>query len=176
VKGRKSLVGNPRGDHDLHVLGELTPEQIEVVLRGAVIGRLGCHVDGRTYVVPITFAYDGECVYGHSALGLKVQMMRTNPDVCFEVEQVDDMANWRSVIAWGTYEELRGSDAATGMQTLVGRLLPLMTSATSQPTHGLAPTGTDETATAAHRSDTAGHEAIIYRIRLHERTGRFERR
>lgn len=156
------------------MLGELTTDQIEDVLRGAVIGRIGCHVDGRTYVVPITYAYDGDCIYGHSADGLKVQMMRANPDVCFEVEQVDDLANWRSVISWGTYEELHGDDAAAGMQTLISRLLPLMTSATSQPSHGLAPN--EETKASGHAADTAGHDAVLYRIRLHERTGRFEHR
>lgn len=156
------------------MLGELNAEQIEDVLRGAVIGRIGCHVDGRTYVVPITYAYDGDCIYGHSADGLKVQMMRTNPDVCFEVEQVDDLANWRSVISWGTYEELHGSDAEAGMQTLISRLLPLMTSTTAQPSHGLA--SGEEAKSSVHRTDTAGHEAVLYRIRLHERTGRFEHR
>ncbi|MGZ4692183.1 MAG: pyridoxamine 5'-phosphate oxidase family protein [Acidimicrobiales bacterium] len=156
------------------MLGELTPEQIDDVLRGAMIGRLGCHVDGRTYVVPITYAYNGVCVYGHSAAGLKIEMMRTNPDVCFEVEQVDDLANWRSVIAWGTYEELRRGDAATGMQMLLSRFMPLMTSTTSRPSHGLPPD--QEAAPASHGGDAAGQEPVIYRIRLDERTGRFERR
>ena len=48
------------------MLGELDAEQIEELLRAEVLGRIGCHADGRTYVVPVTFAYDGECVYGHS--------------------------------------------------------------------------------------------------------------
>ena len=32
--------------------------------------------------------------------------MRANPFVCFEVEDIDDLANWHSVIAWGVFEEL----------------------------------------------------------------------
>lgn len=158
------------------MLGTLNTDQIDHLLREAVIGRIGCQLDGRTYVVPITFAYDGECVYGHSAAGLKVQMMRENPEVCFEVEQVDDLANWRSVIAWGTYEELHESEAAHGMQTLMNRLLPLMTSATSQPSHGLGEAGAAASGASEHRRDTSGHEPVIYRIRLRERTGRFEHR
>ena len=55
-------------------------------------------------------------------------MMRENPEVCFEVEQVDNLASWRSVIAWGTYEELHGSEAKKAMGLLVERVMPLMAS------------------------------------------------
>lgn len=146
--------------------------QIEAVLHAAVIGRIGCHTAGRTYVVPVTYAYLDGCVYGHSAAGLKVQMMRANPAVCFEVEQVDDLANWRSVIAWGTFEELRGDDAASGMKVLMDRLMPVLASATAYPGPGRGPHG----APAAPGADHAPPEAVLYRIRLAEKSGRFEKR
>ncbi len=91
------------------MLGTLNSEQIEQILRSEVIGRIGCHANGKTYVVPITYAYDGERVICHTSQGMKIQMMRSNPEVCFEVEQVDNLANWRSVIAWGKYEELQAT-------------------------------------------------------------------
>lgn len=134
------------------------------MLRTQAIGRIGCLVEGRPYVVPITYAYDGECVYGHSGDGMKIRAMRASPEVCFEVEAVEDLARWRSVIAWGTYEELRGEDAARGLRVLLEQLRPRMVSETARPTHG------------EHRADTAHHVAVIYRLRLRERTGRFERR
>jgi hypothetical protein len=40
-------------------------------------------------------------VCGHSADGLKITMMRANPHVCFEVDHRENLANWRSVVAWG---------------------------------------------------------------------------
>ena len=151
------------------MLGTLNRDEIDHVLRTEVVGRIGGHDDGRTYIVPITYAYDGGHVYGHSAVGMKVRMMRTNPHVCFEVDHMEDMANWQSVIAWGVYEELHGDAATEAMRLLIDRLAPLMASETSQPSHGLgAPSG--------HRADTAGHEAVIYRITLTEKTGRFEKR
>ena len=150
------------------MLGSLTPDQIENVLRGEVLGRIGCHADGRTYVVPVTYAYDGECVYAHSGDGLKIRMMRANPEVCFEVERVEGLSAWQSVIAWGRYEELTGPEAANGLQVLIGRLMPLMTSSTAVPSHGLG--------REAHAADTAGHTPVLYRIRLGEKTGRFEKR
>ncbi|WBM79337.1 pyridoxamine 5'-phosphate oxidase family protein [Cryobacterium breve] len=87
------------------MLGELNAREIDAVLHTSVVGRIGCHSDGRTYIVPITYAYDGDTVYAHSAAGTKVEMMRANPAVCFEVEQLDDLASWRTVVAWGEFEE-----------------------------------------------------------------------
>ena len=58
------------------------------------------HDAGRADVDPITYAYHDGAVYGHSTEGQKLHMMRADPYVCFEVEQIDDLANWRSVIAW----------------------------------------------------------------------------
>ncbi len=147
------------------MLGTLSQQQIDQVLRSEVVGRIGCTADdGRVYVVPITYAYDGTCIYGHSGDGMKLRAMRAHPNVCFEVEHVDSLANWRSVIAWGHYEELEGEAAEAGMRLLIDRLMPLLASETSGPPHG-QPTGS-----------TATQHAAIYRIKLTERTGRFEKR
>ena len=144
------------------MLGELNEAQIEQLLRDEVVGRIGCHSAGFGYVVPITYAYADGCVYGHSGPGRKIAMMRANPHVCFEVDHLDDMRNWRSVIAWGTYEELAGEEAAAAMRLLIERLRPLATSETGQPPR-------------AHARDTAGSAAVLYRLRLDEKTGRYER-
>lgn len=151
------------------MLGTLHQEQIDQVLRSEVIGRIGCHTEGRTYVVPVCYVYDGESIYGHSLDGLKLQMMRTNPIVCFEVDHMENMANWRSVIVWGTFEELTGDMASHAMRLLLNRLLPLHTSETSPSLHRMEETGTDHAETV-HRVGT------VYRICLTEKTGRFEKR
>ena len=142
------------------MLGELTVEQIEEVLRDNIIGRVGCHAYGRTYVVPITYAYESGYVYAHTAEGMKLHMMRENPHVCFEVDYMDDIANWRSVIAWGTFEELKGERAERALQVLVDRIELEIDGPPGKSVHphsGMAP-------------------AVIYRIELEEKTGRFERR
>ena len=63
------------------MLGELTAEQIEAMLRAETTGRIGCHADGRTYVVPVTYAYESGCVYSHGFDGLKIRLTRSNPRV-----------------------------------------------------------------------------------------------
>lgn len=149
------------------MLGTLNAEQIEHLLTENIIGRIGCYADGKVYVVPVTYMYKDGCIVGHTGEGMKINMLRKNPLCCFEVDAMQNMANWQSVIAWGKYEELYGDEAITAMQSLINRLMPLMSSQTSQPSHGLE---------QAHRQDTHLVKAVVYRIRLEEKTGRFEKR
>jgi len=148
------------------MLGELTREQIEHLLHREVVGRIGCHAEGRTYVVPVNYVYDGEFLYGHAAEGMKLRMMRANPDVCFQVDHRSGLSDWQSVIAWGTFEELQGHEAMRAMELLLDRLLPLLAS------EG-APATRDE-ARATLAAGTPVERLALYRIRLRERTGRFE--
>lgn len=151
---------NGVGGYQQGMLGELTVPQIEDVLHKNMIGRIGTHAYGRTYVVPITYAYDGRYVYAHSNEGMKLHMMRENPHVVFEVDYMDDVANWVSVIAWGTFEELRGDDAATAMSYLLSELEPRIGGPPGASAHPL----------------NGNVRPILYRIALEEKTGRFERR
>lgn len=80
------------------MLGVLDNNELEVVLNNALIGRIGCHADDTTYVVPMSYAFDGEYIYGHANEGMKIRMMRKNPKVCFQVDDMRDMANWKSAI------------------------------------------------------------------------------
>lgn len=151
------------------MLGILSPTQIDRLLYEQYVARIGCHADGRTYIVPITYVYDGSAIYAHSAEGTKLRMMRRNPQVCIGVDAIVDMANWRSVIAWGTFEALHGAAArvaALGM--LVARLLPVVASETATLNQSM---GVDE----MHLAEVRGRTAIPFRIVLSERTGRFER-
>ena len=68
------------------MLGDLNPEQIERLLQTETVGRIGLHAEGRTYVVPLTYVFEGNGVIGHTRAGMKINMARENPDVCFEVD------------------------------------------------------------------------------------------
>jgi nitroimidazol reductase NimA-like FMN-containing flavoprotein (pyridoxamine 5'-phosphate oxidase superfamily) len=148
------------------MLGELTSEQIEHLLHSEVVGRIGCHAEGRTYVVPANYAYDGASLYGHAAPGMKLEMMRANPEICFQIDRRSSLSDWQSVIAWGTFEELHGDDATRAMDILLDRLLPLLAGEGTLATRGEA--------RATLAAGTPVEDLVIYRIRLHERTGRFE--
>ena len=73
------------------MLGQLTEKQVEEMLSEQITGRLGCHHRGETYIVPVNYVYKNEFVYAHSGPGKKVDMMRKNPKVCFEVEEIESI-------------------------------------------------------------------------------------
>jgi nitroimidazol reductase NimA-like FMN-containing flavoprotein (pyridoxamine 5'-phosphate oxidase superfamily) len=148
--------------------GALSSDEVEDLLRTELVARVGCHAEGRTYVVPITYAYDGDALLVQSADGLKVRMMQENPLVCVEIDHIDDLANWRSVIAWGRFERLFGTAATTALIRLRERLHSLAVSETTPVASTLAE--------GERRVPSGNGHASIYRIQLFEKTGRFERR
>lgn len=148
------------------MIGSLNKHQIDNFLRSEVIGRIGCSSQGKTYVVPITYVYDGEHIYAHTRNGMKTIMMRQNPNVCFEVDRIQNMANWQSVIVWGVYEELKGKAAEDALQSLVNRVHPISTSETSVPRHGLE---------RPHEAIKPEFELVVFRIKVKEATGKFEK-
>jgi hypothetical protein len=150
------------------MLGKLSPQEIEELLRSEMTGRIGCHAEGRTYVVPITYAYEGGDIYCHSPEGLKLRMMRKNPVVCFEVDRVQDMGNWKSVIATGRFEELSGRNAIAAMDVLIRRFVAVERPGEPHPSYIFRES-------EAEPSRTDGREIVIFRIRIGEKTGRFER-
>ena len=150
------------------MLGHLSAEEIEELLASEVVARLGCHAGGRTYVLPVTYASDGEGLILQLHDGLKLRMMRENPSVCVEVDHVDDLANWRSVIAWGRFEVLVADAATAAFTRLRSRLQSLQVSATTPVAGALLPGETPV------RSGNG--QGTVGRIHLIEKTGRFERR
>lgn len=149
------------------MLGKLTDVQIDQVLQGQSLGRIGCYGDGKMYVVPVTYVYHGGYIYAHSKEGRKIEMMRTNPNVCFEVDVMENMTNWRSVILWGEYEELKSDkEQQAGMKIMMDRLAPFTTSETVRASHSFS-----------HPPEVVekSFKAVAYRIRITEKTGRFEK-
>ena len=72
----------------------------------ARLGRLACAQDNQPYIVPINFAFDGAYIYGFTTLGQKIEWTRSNPLVCFEVDEVVSHNEWMSIVVFGRYEEL----------------------------------------------------------------------
>jgi nitroimidazol reductase NimA-like FMN-containing flavoprotein (pyridoxamine 5'-phosphate oxidase superfamily) len=148
------------------MIEELSAAQIEQLLHEQVIGRIGCHAAGRTYVVPITYAYIDGAIVCHTGNGQKVEMMRENPNVCFEVEDLHRLPRWASVIVHGRYEELSGAPADAALAQLVARLGVSPPAAGAMPWQGA---GIYAPSTHAERPD------VVFRIVIEAKTGRFDR-
>jgi nitroimidazol reductase NimA-like FMN-containing flavoprotein (pyridoxamine 5'-phosphate oxidase superfamily) len=136
------------------MIGTLTNEEINQMLRRHHVGRLGCSANDRPYIVPINYVFESNAVYGYSVPGRKISVMREQPLVSFEVDEIDGPSNWRSVIAEGVYEELTDKTSVCQAQRLLANGFGT-----------LVPRGLD-----------ASPPIILFRIRLTELSGRFERR
>jgi hypothetical protein len=138
------------------MIEELTRAEIEEFLGRQVIGRVGCHLDGLTYVVPVIFAWSEGCAYAYTVEGQKIRMMRGNPGVCFEVDEYLPGGSWRSVIVQGVYEELEGEGAAKALSLLAARFAgrPAGSGRDSAPPRG------------------EGRTPVAFRVRAGDITGR----
>lgn len=148
-----------------YMFGKLNTSEIEAVIQQQPVGRIGCHANDLTYVVPISYAYDGTYIYARTFEGMKINMMRKNPRVCFQTDNTNDLSNWQSVILWGVFEELEGAERTQALRKLTERTLPIVSSETMHltPQWPFMPEDTDHI------------EGIVFRIRVTEKSGRFEK-
>lgn len=82
----------------------LSEPEIHQVLTSEIFGHLACCDSGKPYVVPLAFVFHGNALYGQTTEGKKIEILRKNPLVCFQVQQ-RKQREWRSVLCWGTFEE-----------------------------------------------------------------------
>src|SRR5205085_865783 len=92
------------------MIKHLSQEQSRELLRKCRIGRLGCIAGDEPYVVPVSYIFDGEFAYMHSLPGHKIYAMRERPCVCLQVDEIEDDLRWKSVLAFGHYEEIKKPD------------------------------------------------------------------
>jgi hypothetical protein len=133
-------------------IGKLGDADSQAILREGSLGRLGCIAGGSPYVVPVNYLFDGQDVYVHTLPGRKVDALRANPRACLQVDEIKDAYHWRSVIAYGTYEEISDEKAREEILVKLFNRLPHMTPVESRLAKGLK-------------------ETIVFRIKVDEVTG-----
>ncbi len=149
--------------------GTLSSTEMDHVLASEIFGHLGCSDAGKPYIVPMAYVYRENALYGQTTEGKKVEMLRRNQLVCFQVEQLKER-QWRSVICWGRFEELAFEELESpgameivrllterigGIQENVGIAVPFSFSGGASPL------------TVNERTST------LFRIPIAEKTGRF---
>ena len=61
--------------------------EIDEIIRSCLVCRLALLVEDLPYILPVAFAYDGCCIYFHTAqAGWKITSLVKEPQVCFEFE------------------------------------------------------------------------------------------
>jgi uncharacterized protein len=145
-------------DHteETKMISQLGETESRALLREKVTGRLGCSDNGKPYVVPGNYFFDGDCVYVHSLPGRKINVLRANPNACLQVDEIEDTFNWRSVIAFGHYEEIVDVDERERIVANLFKRLPHLTPVES-------------------RMKSSTPQTIVFRLRLTEITGVYEK-
>lgn len=98
----------------------------------ALVCRLAMCDQTRPYIVPLCFGYQDSALFFHSATeGKKLDLVRANPNVCFEFDidtQVLPAAQpcgwsmrYRSVVGWGTASLIEQLDEKRRAMTVIMR-------------------------------------------------------
>jgi nitroimidazol reductase NimA-like FMN-containing flavoprotein (pyridoxamine 5'-phosphate oxidase superfamily) len=138
------------------MISQLGEAESRALLRNKTTGRLGCSLRDKPYVVPVNYIFEDDCLYVHSLPGRKINFLSANPNACLQIDEVEDSYNWRSVIAFGHYEEVVDADERERILTRLFQRLPHLSPVES-------------------RSKSDGVQTIVFRLRITEITGVFEK-
>jgi len=106
---------------------------LQEILQGAVICRIAMMDGDRPYILPVNYGYSDGCLFIHSAPeGKKIDLLRKNRQVCFEVEDrpeiikgeraCDWTTRYRSVVGYGEVEILTDEAAKRrGLEVIMAR-------------------------------------------------------
>lgn len=86
---------------------EMSNGQIKEVLERIVYGHLGMSRGIHPHVVPIHFAFDDPHIYIYTTEGKKTEILKANPEICLQVEEVKSDKDWSSVIVTGEAVKLK---------------------------------------------------------------------
>jgi len=110
-------------------------EVVNAILDAGLVAHVGFVHDGQPYVVPMSYARDGDRLLLHGSGGSR--LMRALADgapACVTVTLLDGLVlarsvfhhsmNYRSVVALGSATELEGAEKAAALEALVEGLVP----------------------------------------------------
>jgi nitroimidazol reductase NimA-like FMN-containing flavoprotein (pyridoxamine 5'-phosphate oxidase superfamily) len=86
------------------------PGIISDILANSWICRLGLVEYGEAYIVPVNFAFKDGCIFIHSAIeGRKMEIIKRNGSVTFEIEYSSETIKNETACKWGTkYRSVMG--------------------------------------------------------------------
>ena len=87
-------------------IDEMGQKEINELLNKVGRGHLGCIGEGHPYVVPMHYYIKDSEIYIFTTEGMKTKYMDANPQVCLQIEEVQDLLHWRSIIVTGRAERL----------------------------------------------------------------------
>lgn len=150
------------------MMGKLSDIETAQFVRSNHIARLGCTDGTMPYVVPVSYLYFDNYFLCYSLDGLKLDMMRKNPHVCMEIDEIADTNNWKCVVAFGRYEEITDAAGIAEAENYFSETtIRLKAEETSPPPDATRP---------GDRPAANPKELHYYYIHIEDISGRFEKR
>lgn len=81
---------------------DLTPQEMERLLKRTHVGRLAFTLHDRVDIEPIHFVFQDGALYGRTEPGTKLRILAQHPWVALEIDEVDGPFDWQSVVVKGT--------------------------------------------------------------------------
>jgi len=103
---------------------EITAQQlIDEIMKKAQVCRLAVSYKDMPYIIPMNFGYADRVLYFHSAHeGLKLLILRENPQACFEVEIETKLVPGKQACDWTMrYQSVVGFGEVEFIDDLVGK-------------------------------------------------------
>jgi uncharacterized protein len=112
------------------VFREMPRDEIEAMLLRNRVGRIAFSFHDRVDIQPIHYIYEHGWLYGRTSEGDKLSTLKHNQWVAFEVDEITDLFEWKSLVIHGSFWILhpRGSPRAEELWTkaaeLVSKIVP----------------------------------------------------
>lgn len=84
------------------VFYELPSAEALRLLSSHHVGRLAFTFRDRVDIEPISYLFQDGWIYARTSPGTKLEVVRHNPWVAFEIDEVESRYDWRSVVVHGT--------------------------------------------------------------------------
>lgn len=97
------------GEHEVasHTAGPpritiMRPSACLALLRRHKVGRMAYAFQNRVDITPIHYVYEDGWLFARTSHGTKMSVLEHSPWVAFEVDEMDGVFDWRSVVVHGT--------------------------------------------------------------------------
>jgi hypothetical protein len=96
------------------------PTAIDAVINRAIVCRIALSENNTPYIVPVCFGYKDRTLYFHCASeGKKLDILRHNPAVCFEIDEGVELKKDALACNWGMrYKSVIGSGNAVVLESM----------------------------------------------------------
>lgn len=134
----------------------LTRPEMDAILARNHVGRLAYSLHDRVDIEPIHYVFADGVLYGRTSPGTKMTALAHRPWVAFEVDEIDALFDWRSVVVHGSVYVVEDGETKQEHEVYERTLARVRT---------LVPN-------ALLDDDPTPHRSVLFRIHIDAMTGR----